>query len=168
MNDTPSNSLYVGNLPWDVTSEDLANMFGGMQIGSCEVQKRLSGRSKGFGTVEFHSVEDATAAMSMVVGRVVGERALTVRYDKQMATTMPCNKIFVGNLPWSVTDEVLMGMFQGYAILGGQVKVVKGRSKGYGIVEFDSVQTAELVLQEKSEFEFEGRQIFTRFDRHLE
>lgn len=166
--DTPTNTLYVGNLPWEVTSEGLADLFAGIEIVTCEVQKRLSGRSKGFGTVEFTSVDDAVAGLNMIAGQVVGERTLTVRFDKQAQVVVPCSKLFVGNLPWSVDDDTLLGMFTGYSVTSAFVKIVGGRSRGFGVVEFESLQEAERFLMEKPEFEFDGRTIFVRFDRHQE
>jgi len=163
--DTPTNTLYVGNLPWDVTSEQLAELFSNVEVVSCEVQKRLSGRSKGFGTVEFRSVEDATVSLNLLDGHVLGERTLTVRFDKQAAPVQPTNKVFVGNLPWSVDDDALVGMFEGYAVSSGYVKVVNGRSRGFGIVEFSDMNEAARVIETKGEFEYDGRQIFLRYDK---
>lgn len=167
-NDTPSSSLYVGNLPWELTSEELAGMFAGMQLVSCEVHKRRSGRSKGFGTVVFNSVEDATYGMTLVAGQVVGERPLFVRYEAPM--DQPCAKLFVGNLPWKVEDADLLNMFSGFSIASATVAMgQQGRSRGYGVVECTSTDEAQRILTEKgAEFEYEDRTVFARFDRHLD
>ncbi len=59
------NNLYVGNLPWSVTSEELEEMFapfGAIQSARV-ITDRETGRSRGFGFVEMVSEEDAEAAI---------------------------------------------------------------------------------------------------------
>lgn len=59
--------IYVGNLSYSVTQEDLHQFFS--QFGDIEeaivINDRLTGRSKGFGFVHFHSPEAAQAALAM-------------------------------------------------------------------------------------------------------
>ncbi|OGT07094.1 MAG: hypothetical protein A2103_02490 [Gammaproteobacteria bacterium GWF2_41_13] len=59
--------LYVGNLSYTVTSDDLQALFAQFgQIVSAEViEDRHSGRSKGFGFVEFEDASQADAALSL-------------------------------------------------------------------------------------------------------
>ena len=72
--------LYVGNLNYDLTSEDLEQLFS--QHGTVEsaevIQDRASGRSKGFGFVEMASDEDAQNAIEAMNGEDLAGRALTV------------------------------------------------------------------------------------------
>lgn len=161
----PSTVLYVGNLPWEVTSEQLLTYFVPETVVKCEVQKRLSGRSKGFATVEFITIEAAGQALMNLQGTAIQDRAITVRYDQQPAQVVPSSKLFVGNLPWSVDDAALSAMFQSYNVLSAEVKVVNGRSRGFGIVEFVDVNESRRVLQESPEFDYDGRVVFCRFDR---
>jgi RNA recognition motif-containing protein len=76
--------LYVGNLPYSVTSASLQEMlseFGTVQ--SAEViMDRETGRSKGFGFVEMSSDEEAQAAIAGLSGKDQGGRALTVNEAK--------------------------------------------------------------------------------------
>lgn len=57
--------LYVGNLSYQTTSDDLRNAFSGFgTVNSAEViQDRASGQSKGFGFVEMASREEGEAAI---------------------------------------------------------------------------------------------------------
>lgn len=60
--------LFVGNLPWSTSEEDLRNMFSqdGMQVESVQIiSDRETGRSKGFGFVEMVTLEDAEKAVNM-------------------------------------------------------------------------------------------------------
>jgi cold-inducible RNA-binding protein len=72
--------LYVGNLSYRVTSEDLAELFAGS--GTVEkaevVSDRATGRSKGFGFVEMSTNEEALAAIEALHGKDNQGRPLTV------------------------------------------------------------------------------------------
>lgn len=77
---TMSMKLYVGNLSFQTSSEDLQQLFG--QAGTVEsasvVEDRETGRSRGFGFVEMSSKEEGDAAIAQFNGKEVGGRALTV------------------------------------------------------------------------------------------
>lgn len=72
--------LFVGNLSFDTTENELLEMFKQAgQVVSCEiVMDRFSGRSRGFGFVQMASQEDANKAVAEYNGRDMGGRALTV------------------------------------------------------------------------------------------
>ena len=72
--------LYVGNLPFSATEEDISTKFS--QCGTVESAKlitdRDTGRSKGFGFVEMSGDNEAAAAISALNGKEYRGRALTV------------------------------------------------------------------------------------------
>ncbi len=72
--------LYVGNLPYTTSEEDLRNLFS--QYGRVDsvavITDRETGRSKGFGFVEFPDDNEAKNAISGLSGQEFGGRALTV------------------------------------------------------------------------------------------
>jgi RNA recognition motif-containing protein len=72
--------LYVGNLPYNTTEEDLRNLFS--QYGNVDnvavVTDRDTGRSRGFGFVEYTDDNEARNAISALSGQEYGGRALTV------------------------------------------------------------------------------------------
>ncbi len=72
--------LYVGNLPYDTTEEDLRQMFAeaGPVASASIITDRETGRSKGFGFVEMTSQADAEKAVSMFNGRELRRRQLKV------------------------------------------------------------------------------------------
>ena len=76
--------LYVGNLSFNTSSEDLQQLFS--QAGTVEsasvVEDRDTGRSRGFGFVEMSSKEEGAAAIAQLNGKEVGGRALTVNEAK--------------------------------------------------------------------------------------
>ena len=72
--------LYVGNLGYGVSSEDLREMFS--QFGTVDsaqvIEDRESGRSKGFAFVEMSNDQEAQAAIDGLNGKEHGGRPLTV------------------------------------------------------------------------------------------
>jgi len=76
--------LYVGNLSYGVTSQQLQELFG--QYGSVQsadvIADRDSGRSKGFGFVEMSSDAEAKAAIDALNGTEHEGRTLTVNEAK--------------------------------------------------------------------------------------
>jgi len=74
------NKLYVGNLPYAATEEDLQNHFSaaGTVTSVALIKDRATGRAKGFGFVEMASAEEAQKAISMFHGQDFMGRTLTV------------------------------------------------------------------------------------------
>jgi len=72
--------LYVGNLSFRTTGDELRDMFA--QAGEVEsatiIEDRETGRSRGFGFVEMATPEGAAAAIEQFNGKDLGGRALTV------------------------------------------------------------------------------------------
>ena len=72
--------LYVGNLAWTVTDQDLEDTF--TEAGKVEnaqvIMDRATNRSRGFGFVEMATDEAADAAVAKLNGREVKGRAIRV------------------------------------------------------------------------------------------
>ncbi len=79
-----SMKLYVGNLAFQTTSQELQELFA--QAGTVEsaavVEDRDTGRSRGFGFVEMSSKEEGAAAIAQFNGKEVNGRALNVNEAK--------------------------------------------------------------------------------------
>ena len=75
-----SNKLYVGNLSFRVTSEDLQEHFGaaGAVESANVVFDRETGRSRGFGFVEMASEDDANNAIAQFNGQDYDGRNIVV------------------------------------------------------------------------------------------
>jgi RNA recognition motif-containing protein len=76
--------LYVGNLSFNTTTQDLEDMFG--EFGTVQsaniIEDRETGRSRGFAFVEMSSNEEAQNAISALNGKEVDGRSLTVNEAK--------------------------------------------------------------------------------------
>jgi hypothetical protein len=79
-------NLYVGNLPFSTTSDDLASLFGkvGAVTSAQVIIDRETGRSRGFGFVEM-SDEDARKAIDELTGADFGGRSITVNEARPRA-----------------------------------------------------------------------------------
>jgi RNA recognition motif-containing protein len=76
--------LYVGNLAFETTGDDLKTLFA--EAGTVEsvslIEDRETGRSRGFGFVEMQTKEEGTAAVEKFNGTEFGGRPLKVNEAK--------------------------------------------------------------------------------------
>jgi cold-inducible RNA-binding protein len=83
--------LYVGNLPFSISEQEVEELF--RQIGVVEstnlVTDRDTGRSRGFAFVEMDSREAAEAAIAELNGREIDGRALTVNEARPRENRAP-------------------------------------------------------------------------------
>ena len=72
--------LYVGNLPYDTTEQDLQTLFAAAgTVETVNVMRDMAtGRARGFGFVEMGSDEEAQQAISLLNEKDFGGRNLTV------------------------------------------------------------------------------------------
>ena len=79
-----STKLYVGNLAFETTNQDLQDLFA--QAGTVEsanvIEDRETGRSRGFAFIEMSSNTEAAAAIDQFNGKELGGRALKVNEAK--------------------------------------------------------------------------------------
>jgi RNA recognition motif-containing protein len=72
--------MYVGNIPYDATEDDLRNLFS--KYGEIEslkiIQDKYTGRSRGFGFIEMTQEKDAIDAIDKLNGKDFMEKTLKV------------------------------------------------------------------------------------------
>ncbi len=80
MANNDNNRLYVGNLPFKTTDDDLGSLFSSFgTVGRASVvTDRETGRSRGFGFVEMGTPDEAQAAISALDGKPFEGRNLQV------------------------------------------------------------------------------------------
>jgi len=82
------------------------------------------------------------------------------------ADSTPGTQLYVGNLPWSAQWSDLKDLFADHGCVYADVVVGRdGRSRGYGIVRFDTAEQAQAAIAEFNEYDFNGRPIVVREDR---
>ncbi|XP_037443200.1 28 kDa ribonucleoprotein, chloroplastic-like [Triticum dicoccoides] len=143
--------VYVGNLPYDVDSERLAQLF--EQAGVVEVSEviynRETDQSRGFGFVTMSTIEEAEKAVEMFHRYDVNGRLLTVnkaaprgaRVERPPRDSGSSFRIYVGNLPWQVDDSRLVELFSEHGkVVDARVVYDRdtGRSRGFGFVTMAS------------------------------
>ena len=86
-----STKLYVGNLAFETSSNDLQTLFA--QAGTVEsvsvIEDRETGRSRGFGFVEMSTKEEGASAVEQFNGKDLGGRTLKVNEAKPRETRSP-------------------------------------------------------------------------------
>ncbi|KAI1204163.1 RNA-binding domain-containing protein [Annulohypoxylon truncatum] len=79
----PSEIIYVRNLPWSTSNEDLVELFTTIgKVEQAEIQYEPSGRSRGTGVVRFDSTSNAETAISKFQGYHYGGRPLGLSFVK--------------------------------------------------------------------------------------
>ncbi|KAL0450729.1 UNVERIFIED_CONTAM: RNA-binding protein CP31B, chloroplastic [Sesamum latifolium] len=143
--------LFVGNLPYDVDSEKLAQVF--YQAGVVEISEviynRQTDQSRGFGFVTMSTVEEAEKAVEMFNKYDLNGRLLTVNKAAPRGTQPersprvyePSFRMYVGNLPWQVDSARLEQVFSEHGkVIDARVVLDRetGRSRGFGFVTMSS------------------------------
>lgn len=85
------NRLFVGNLSFQTTEADLQDYFG--QVGVVKsanlMMDKVTGRSRGFGFVEFATAEEAKKAVEQLHNKEFQGRALTVNIARPREERAP-------------------------------------------------------------------------------
>ncbi|KAM0925204.1 hypothetical protein ACQ4PT_004322 [Festuca glaucescens] len=162
--------IYVGNLPYDVDSEALAQLFD--QAGVVEVAEviynRESGQSRGFGFVTMSTIEEADKAIETFNRYDISGRLLNVnkaaqrgsrveRPPRQFASAF---RAYVGNLPWQAEESGLVQLFSQHGeVLNATVVYDRetGRSRGFGFVTMASKEDLDSAISALDGEEMDGR-----------
>jgi nucleolin len=185
-----ASKVYAGKLSWDTTDETLLAHCSEFSATSAKVEfttRLYNGvpRSKGWGLVEFKSVEDAEAAIAGLNNSELDGRTILMRLDRgptppstnppkskgpstsSSTPAEPSNTLFCGNLAWTTTAETLGKRFAdvGSVVSAEIMMSSRGRSKGWGIVEMGSTAEAQTAIDQLRGTEIEGREISVEFKR---
>ncbi|KAF5103757.1 hypothetical protein DV451_001238 [Geotrichum candidum] len=170
-------TVFVGSLSWNIDDDWLKREFehiGGV-VGARVITERDSGRSKGYGYVDFSSAELAQKAVDEMKGKEVDGRALNVDlsnakrkapFDRAAAfgdvPSNPSDTIFLGNLPFDCERDSIFEMFGNY----GSVISVRlpthpetEQLKGFGYVQMSSVDEAKAALEALNGHSINGRPV---------
>ena len=86
-----NNKLFVGNISFDTTENDLQDAFAahGTVIEANLMMDRATGKPRGFGFVTMSTDAEAQAALTALNGKSVGGRALTVNVARPREERAP-------------------------------------------------------------------------------
>lgn len=171
--------LYVGNLSWSTSWQDLKDVFSECgPVNFAEIIER-DGKSQGWGLVEMSTANGARTAIQQLDGQDLAGRIIEVREDNKGGGGQSFgggqsydqgSRVYVGNLDWGVSWQDLKDHFRSvgevtFAEVMTEGGKAGGRSKGCGIVEFSNGAEAQRAINELNDSEINGRQIFVREDR---
>ncbi|QSL65721.1 hypothetical protein MERGE_003035 [Pneumocystis wakefieldiae] len=163
-----SKTIFVGGLSWNVDDNWLAKEFEsvGTVISSRVITNKNSGKSKGFGYVEFSTSDEAQAALAYsgkeIDGRVINvdistglsiilKNNASTRANKYGDIRSPkSDTLFIGNLSFKANEEAVRTAF---SKIGGIVEIrlptnhKTGQSKGFGYIQFSSIEDAEKAIE---------------------
>ncbi|KAJ1695957.1 hypothetical protein LUZ63_012655 [Rhynchospora breviuscula] len=164
--------LFVGNLPFDMTSEKLAQLFD--QAGVVEIAEIIYNRgtdqSRGFGFVSMSTVEEADKAIEMLNRYEIDGRLLRVnraaprgtRVERQPREAQQLFTVYVGNLPWSVDEARLEQVFSEYGkVVTARVMYDResGRSRGFGFVSMETKEEIDDAIAGLDGQDLDGRAV---------
>jgi len=160
----PGRRLYVGNLNYRTSWQDLKDHF--KTVGNvvyANVLKDYRG-SKGCGIVEFSTAQEAQQAIKDLNDTTLDGRKIFVREDREEERSH--SQIFVGNLSYGTSWQDLKDLFSQIGPIrhADVLRDYQGRSKGCGIVLFESENDAKEAIKKFHDTEFQGRKILVRQD----
>lgn len=181
--DSLEHTVYVEGIPFNCSDQEVKDFF--LQNGIEDIiQMRLptwqdSGRLRGFGHIVFNTIESRNQAIACS-GKNLQNRYLTIQAPKVARTNIPqeareqpegCNKVFVKNLPYDITEEDVENTFRSCGkILQGGIRLARNyqtkQCKGFGYVEFKNPEGAYAAVQRSSKgtLVINGRACFVDYD----
>ncbi|CAZ84774.1 unnamed protein product [Tuber melanosporum] len=175
-------NLFVGSLSWNVDEGWLRNEF--EQFGEIAavrvVTDRESGRSKGFGYVEYTTNEAAKKALEEMKGKDIDGRTINVdfsaprpenpRQDRSRLygdqKSPESETVFVANLSFEADEQIVQTEFEGFGnIVGLRIPTdpESGQPKGFCYIQYDRVDSARKAVEEMNGALVAGRAIRTDF-----
>ncbi|XP_035379215.1 nucleolin isoform X2 [Electrophorus electricus] len=156
-------TLFVKNLPYSVTEEDLKEVFD--QAVEIRMPKGQNGSSRGIAYIEFKTEAIAEEMLEKTQGSDVQGRSIMVDFTgaksrqggKGPATATVSKVLVVNNLAFSATEESLQSVFEKAVSI--RIPQNNGRAKGYAFVEFESTEDCKEALDSCNNTEIEGRSI---------
>lgn len=181
-----SRRVYVGNLSWDVTWQELKeHMRSAGEVVFAEIITEQNGRSKGCGIVHYATEEEAQQAISTLAHTELNGRTIFVREDREGNATAPGgpaagsalappfsnhgnSSVYVWNLSYDTSWQELKDHMRKAGNVDQATILTDpntGSSIGCGTVVFQKPQDAQRSIRDLQESELNGRPIKIREDR---
>ncbi|KAL6888221.1 hypothetical protein ACP4OV_009247 [Aristida adscensionis] len=162
-----SGKVFVGGVAWETTEETFSKHFEkyGAITDSVIMKDKHTKTPRGFGFVTFSdpSVIDKVLEDEHVIdGRTVEVKRTVPREEMSTKDGPKTRKIFIGGLPPSLSEDELKDHFSAYGkVIEHQIMLdhSTGRSRGFGFVTFESVDSVEAVISEGRMRDLGGKQV---------
>lgn len=162
----PMTSLYVGDLDWNVTDSQLYDLFNQIgQVVSVRVCRDLAtGRSLGYGYVNYNNPQDAVRAMELLNFTPLNGKPIRIAKSLRDPTVRRSGSgnIFIKNLDKTIDQKALQDTFSTFGNIIS-CKIVtddSGQSKGYGFVQYDSEEGAQKAIDQLNGMLLNDKQVY--------
>lgn len=162
----PMTSLYVGDLDWNVTDSQLYDLFNQIgQVVSVRVCRDLAtGRSLGYGYVNYTNPQDAVRAMELLNFTPLNGKPIRIAKSLRDPTVRRSGSgnIFIKNLDKTIDQKALQDTFSTFGNIIS-CKIVtddSGQSKGYGFVQYDSEEGAQKAIEQLNGMLLNDKQVY--------
>ncbi|WP_319409373.1 hypothetical protein [uncultured Desulfosarcina sp.] len=173
--------IYVGNLPFDATENDLKSLFEkkNVQIKSISMPKKYeSGENKGFAFIELSTKGESLLAFDLDGLLTLGGRRLRINEANSFEANSiqssgherpspPLSKsVYVGNLSFKANEANIRELLAAHDITTVDIFIMKdkktGISKGAGFINLRSKDEAVKVIGALNGIEFMGRKLIAK------
>eukprot|EP00066_Takifugu_rubripes_P009134 XP_003975826.2 PREDICTED: nucleolin-like [Takifugu rubripes] len=172
---TNSKCLYLKNIPYDTTKEDLLKLFKAVDV---RFPGGTDGPKKGTAFLEFKKPSTVKKIMRKkpeikiqgkvlilkFVGKENGSKGTETKGEKKAkAPVSPNNTLFVSNLPYRVKEATLKTVFKKAVSIA--LPEVNGKKTGFAFIEFATVADAQKALESAQNKKLRKREIRAEFCR---
>jgi len=181
-----SKTLFVRNLSYDTDEHSLKAAFDGA-VAARVATHRDTGNPRGFGYVDFENEDDAETAFAAMNGKEVDGREVALDYAAERGSgggdrgrggrggargggrggfgggsggpSEKSSTLFVGNLSFDTDKDSLQSAFDGCTTARVATFQDSGKPRGFGYVEFDSIDAAESAMNAMNGADVDGRNV---------
>ena len=181
------NSVYITNLNFETTPEDLESLISKKGLARVKVVKIMykEGKSLGFGFIDCHSREDTEKLIKTLQGELFQNHTLKLSLSKAKQTISNIdqlnkhsnlkkikgenikenNKLMIRNIAFQSNEKELRELIKNIADLKTLrcPRKVNGELRGFGFAEFADVESAKKVMAFLGNVHFYGRKLVVEF-----
>nr|XP_061791092.1 nucleolin [Nerophis lumbriciformis] len=163
-----SRTLFVKNLPFSTTVDDLKEVF--EDAVDVRVPPGQNGANRGIAYIEFKSEADAEKMLEEAQGCDIQGRSVVLDFvgeksQKGGKVAAPAGKVLVvNNLAFSATEDALQSTFEKAVSI--RIPQRDGRPKGFAFLEFENTEDAKEALETMNNTEIEGRSIRIEYSQN--